>query len=95
MSCQVVSPYLFPFVSKLRVRHRELYPREKGTFVESENARLKPERPKSLEAKRASQSQRKSPMVVLKKGKGHTAQYKSQDIISDSGSEGEDEKEDA
>jgi hypothetical protein len=34
-------------------------------------------------------------MVVLKKGKGNASQYKSQDIISDSGSEGEDEKEDA
>ena len=33
-------------------------------------------------------------MVILKKGKGNsTGQYKSQDIISDSGSDGEDEKE--
>jgi len=33
-------------------------------------------------------------VVVLKKVKGNASQYKSQDIIEDSGSEREDEKED-
>jgi hypothetical protein len=91
--------FLHPMqVSKLRARHRELYPREKGTYIEPQNTKSKPDQPKSLEAKRASQTQsqgRKSPMVVLKKGKSNASQYKSQDIISDSGSEGEDDKEDA
>jgi hypothetical protein len=84
---------------RLTNRHRDLYPRENGTpSTLSRAPNVKPQKPLTLAAKRAgitpspNTKKRKSPVVLLNgRRKKKPTEYKSQDVISNSASEDEEE----
>lgn len=73
-----------------------MYPRENGTPMKMSRApKVKPEEPLTLAAKRAgiTPTKRRAPVVLLNsRSKKKPVVYKSQDMISNSGSEDEKEE---